>query len=93
MGCILAKKADSLSWIRRRFKSWLHSRFEPWHVAPCGGIRVHYKDWLDGGGSSFGQELIPFLQDRGMPRQAQVFEWCAGVANPSMIRSAPTGST
>jgi SAM-dependent methyltransferase len=80
LGCILAKKADSLSWIRRRFKSWLRGRFEPWRVALYGGIRVHYKDWLDGGGSSFGQELIPFLQDRGMPRQAQVFEWCAGPA-------------
>jgi len=41
---------------------------------------VHYKDWLDGGGSSFGQEMIPFLQDRGMPRQARAFEWCAGPA-------------
>jgi Methyltransferase small domain len=80
LGCILEKKADSLSWIRRRFKSWMRGRFEPWRVALYGGIRVHYKDWLDGGGSSFGQELIPFLQDRGMPRQAQVFEWCAGPA-------------
>jgi hypothetical protein len=38
---------------------------------------VHYKDWLDGVGRSFGQEMIPFLRDGGMPRQARVFEWCA----------------
>ena len=24
--------------------------------------------------------MIPFLRDRGMPRQARVFEWCAGPA-------------
>jgi hypothetical protein len=79
-GCALPKKDDSLSRVRRRFKSWLHGRFEPWRVALYGGIRVHYKDWLDGGGSSFGQEVIPFLRDRGMPSQARVFEWCAGPA-------------
>lgn len=76
----MAKKDDSLSRARRRFKSWLHCRFEPWRVAPYGGIRIHYKDWLDGGGSAFGQEMIPFLRDRSMPRQARVFEWCAGPA-------------
>jgi len=76
----MAKKTSLLSRTRRRLKSWLHSRFEPWHVAPCGGIRVHYKDWLDGGGRSFGQEMIPFLRGRGMPRQTRVFEWCAGPA-------------
>jgi hypothetical protein len=43
-------------------KSWLHSHLEPWRVAPYGGIPVDYKDWLDGGGSSFGQQMIPFLR-------------------------------
>jgi methylase of polypeptide subunit release factors len=61
-------------------KNWLHRRFDPWRVASFHGIRVHYKDWLDGGGSSFGQEIIPFLRERGMPRQARAFEWCAGPA-------------
>jgi 16S rRNA G966 N2-methylase RsmD len=79
-GCTLAKRDDPLSRVRRRFKSWLRGRFEPWRVALYGGIRVHYKDWLDGGGSSFGQEMIRFLRNCGMPRQARVFEWCAGPA-------------
>jgi len=74
----MAKKDNSLSRVRRRFKSWLRGRFQPWRFALYGGIRVRYKDCLDGGGSSFGQEMILFLRDRGVPRQARVFEWCAG---------------
>lgn len=76
----MPKKADPLSTVRRRLKSWLQRHFQPWRVASFGGIRVHYKDCLDGGGTWFGQELIPFLERRGMPRQARVFEWCAGPA-------------
>src|ERR1700731_3955620 len=79
-GCTLAKKDDPLSRARRRFKSWLHCRFEPWRVGVYGGIRVHYKDWLEGGGSPFGQEMIPFLRDPRLPRQVRVFEWRAGPA-------------
>ena len=66
--------------IRRRFKNWLQRNFQPWRVTTCGGVRVHYKEVLDGGGSSFGQEFAPFLEGRGMPKQARVFEWCAGPA-------------
>lgn len=51
-----------------------------WRYVTYGDIRVHYKRHLDGGGSAFGQDYIPFLRDRGMPRQARVFEWCAGPA-------------
>jgi methylase of polypeptide subunit release factors len=51
---------------------------EPWRRLTYGEIRVHYKRHLDGGGSSFGQDYIPFRLDRGMPRQQRVFEWCAG---------------
>lgn len=76
----MAKRADLLSSARRRVKNWLQCKFQPWRVTTCGGIRVHYKQVLDGGGSSFGQELAPFLAGRGMPRQARVFEWCAGPA-------------
>jgi predicted RNA methylase len=76
----LPKRADSLSRVRRRFKNWLQRNFQPWRVATFGGIRVHYKEVLDGGGSSFGQEFVPFLKGRGMPKQARVFEWCAGPA-------------
>jgi methylase of polypeptide subunit release factors len=35
---------------------------------------------LVGGGYDFGQEYIPYLRNRGMPRQARTFEWCAGPA-------------
>jgi methylase of polypeptide subunit release factors len=39
---------------------------------------VHYKECLDGGGTSFGQDLVRLFQRRGMPKQTRVFEWCAG---------------
>jgi tRNA1(Val) A37 N6-methylase TrmN6 len=51
---------------------------QPWRYVTYGDVRVHYKRYLDGGGSAFGQDYIPFLHDRGMPRQARIFEWCAG---------------
>jgi predicted RNA methylase len=53
---------------------------QPWRYVTYGNVRVHFKRYLDGGGSAFGQDYIPFLLDRGMPRQARVFEWCAGPA-------------
>jgi methylase of polypeptide subunit release factors len=45
-----------------------------------GGIDIRYRSELDGGGTVFGQEFIPFLKSRGMPRQNRVFEWCCGPA-------------
>ena len=58
-------------------KPWLR-RFKPYRDVELGGIRVAYKSHLDGGGREFGQDFIPFLRRRGMPRQHRVFEWCAG---------------
>jgi predicted RNA methylase len=55
-------------------------RLKPWRQKKFGKIRVHYMRHLDGGGSSFGQDYIPLLQNWGMPRQTRVFEWCAGPA-------------
>jgi predicted RNA methylase len=49
-----------------------------WRFEDYGGIRVHFKPHLDGGGSTFGQDLITFLELQHMPRQRRVFEWCAG---------------
>ena len=46
-------------------------RLKPWRSATFGGIRVSYKQHLDGGGSSFGQDFIPFLRSRGMPKVAR----------------------
>ncbi len=43
-----------------------------------GDTRVHFKKHLDGGGSTFGQDVVAFLESRHMPRQRRVFEWCAG---------------
>ena len=40
--------------------------------------RVHFKTHLDGGGSTFGQNFLPFPDQRGMPRQDRVFERCSG---------------
>jgi 16S rRNA G966 N2-methylase RsmD len=51
---------------------------KPWRSATFGGIKVSFKTHLDGGGSSFGQDFIPFLRGRGMPKVLRVFEWCAG---------------
>jgi predicted RNA methylase len=63
--------------LERGYLPWLR-RLRPWQQVSYGDVRVHYKRHLDGGGSAFGQDYIPFLHDRGMPRQARVFEWCAG---------------
>lgn len=45
-----------------------------------GGITIEYKAELDGGGIEFGQDFIPFLRSRGMPKQQRAFEWCSGPA-------------
>ena len=58
-------------------KPWLR-QFKPYRTVELGGIRVAYKKHLDGGGREFGQDFIPFLRRRAMPRQRRVFEWCAG---------------
>src|SRR5580704_9562944 len=50
----------------RHVKPWLRS-LEPWQRVKYGDVRVHYQRHLDGGGSSFGQDYIPFFLDRGMP--------------------------
>lgn len=40
-------------------------------------IRVFYRDQLDGGGTTFGQEYIPFIREN-LGTVRRVFEWCAG---------------
>jgi predicted RNA methylase len=42
------------------------------------GIDISYRSELDGGGTDFGQQFIPFLKSRGMPKQKRAFEWCCG---------------
>jgi len=65
--------ANSWKRFRRRY-------LRPWRTVRYGEIRVHYKKHLDGGGSWFGQEYIPFLQALGMPKQQRAYEWCSGPA-------------
>ena len=53
-------------------------RMRPYREAAYAGLRVSYKRHLDGGGSTFGQDFLPLLRRRGMPKAARAFEWCAG---------------
>ena len=50
----------------------------PWKTASYVGLDVYYKEYIEVGGSTFGQQFIPFLKGRGMPKQKRLFEWCAG---------------
>lgn len=53
---------------------------EPWKVANCQGIRVHYQDALDGGGLWMSPWLVDFFDRRSIPKQQRIYEWCAGPA-------------
>jgi SAM-dependent methyltransferase len=53
-------------------------RLKPWRRTTYGDIHVNYRDHLDGGGRTSGMEYLPLFHDLEMPRQARVFEWCAG---------------
>lgn len=53
-------------------------RLRPYQTVSFAGVGVSYKFHLDGGGSTFGQEFIPFLRARGMPKQKRAYEWCSG---------------
>ena len=70
--------------IKPALRRWRHQtlaalrRVWPWRHRTFYGIRIHYMQHLDGGGSHFGQAFIPYLRNRGMPMQARTFEWCAG---------------
>lgn len=55
-------------------------RIRPAKRVDLGGVTVEYKSELDGGGLEFGQDFIPFLRSRGMPKHPRLFEWCAGPA-------------
>jgi predicted RNA methylase len=62
-------------------QTYLFPIFEPvipWKTARYADIDVYYKEYIEVGGATFGQNFIPFLRDRGMPRQQRAFEWCCG---------------
>ncbi|MFZ0845271.1 MAG: methyltransferase [Pseudolabrys sp.] len=58
-------------------KIW-RRHLKPWRQITLAGVKVQYKTHLDGGGTTFGQDFYPFLNNRGMPKQNRIFEWCAG---------------
>jgi tRNA1(Val) A37 N6-methylase TrmN6 len=62
---------------RRVIKPQLR-RLKPRRYVTYGDIRVNYRDHLDGGGRTFGMDYLPLFHDLGVPRQARIFEWCAG---------------
>ena len=63
--------------IPRQIKAPLR-RVLPWRQLTFYNIRVNYMPHLCGGGPSWGEDLIGYLRNRGMPMQARTFEWCAG---------------
>jgi len=67
-----------LKTIERDHVKPLLRRMRPYGEVAYAGLRVSTKPHLDGGGSTFGQDFIPLLRRRGMPKAARAFEWCAG---------------
>jgi methylase of polypeptide subunit release factors len=53
-------------------------QMRPYSETTFGGVRVSYKPHLDGGGSTFGQDFVPLLRKRNMPKVQRAFEWCTG---------------
>lgn len=70
--------ASFLKTFERRIVKPRLRRLKPWRRTTYGNIHVNYRDHLDGGGRTSGMEYLPLFHDLGMPRQARVFEWCAG---------------
>jgi len=65
--------------VEHRYVKPLLRKLKPWRTTTkYAGLRVHFKTHLDGGGSTFGQNFLPFPDQRGMPRQDRAFEWCSG---------------
>jgi methylase of polypeptide subunit release factors len=59
------------------FKRWEVSVTE-WRFQTFGNIDVAYKDHLDGGGTTFGQDYITLFKRLAIQSQRRIFEWCAG---------------
>jgi len=58
--------------VLRMFRPPLHASFA--------GIDITYREELEGGGVTFGQDFLPYFRARGMPKQKRIFEWCSGPA-------------
>jgi methylase of polypeptide subunit release factors len=75
---VLGSRLSLLKTIEHRHLKPLLRRMRPHRETAYAGVRVSYKPHLDGGGSTFGQDFLPVLRNRGMPKVARAFEWCAG---------------
>jgi hypothetical protein len=58
--------------VLRIFRPSLHASFA--------GINITYREELEGGGVTFGQDFLPYFRARGIPKQKRIFEWCSGPA-------------
>jgi hypothetical protein len=72
MGSAFLKRLEH-GYLRPALRKLRRSR----HVT-FGGIGISYREELDGGGASFGQDFLSFFNARGMPKQKRIFEWCSG---------------
>jgi hypothetical protein len=73
----------ALAAVMRRFAPDTARRWAQWRIREwrCGGLRVHYRARLDGGGRQFAPEFAQVLRAR--PESAgrrfeHAFEWCSG---------------
>ena len=58
----------------------IRRRLRPTRNASFAAIEISHRPELDGGGTTFGQDFLPFFRARGMPTQKRAFEWCSGPA-------------
>jgi hypothetical protein len=81
--------SELLKRIEHGFVRPLLRRLRPSRHVSYGGIKIKYASELDGGGTEFGQDFLPFLRARGIPKQQRAFEWCSG---PGFIGFALLGN-
>jgi len=70
--------SNFLKYIEHGFIRPFLRRLRPSRHVSYGGIKIKYRRELDGGGTEFGQDFLPFLKTRGMLKQQRAFEWCCG---------------
>lgn len=69
---------DIVKFFEYRYVKPFLGNMKPWKKVDYNGIGVFYKKVLDGGGTTIGQDFVAMLQERGLPKQERIFEWCAG---------------
>jgi 16S rRNA G966 N2-methylase RsmD len=69
---------DLIKFFEYRYVKPFLGNLKPWQKVDYNGIGVSYKKILNGGGTTIGQDYIAMLQERGLPKQLRIFEWCSG---------------